>query len=650
MRVLGLGLVAGAVLQRPALAQDTSHVRRDTAHVVTHKDSTTIVLPAPRQADTLMRRDSVPGGVKRDTSLVKLPTLKVDRDTTKKDTLRAPIAHAPVPQALGIGRPLHWDRAGLFATGAITLADLLDRVPGLTTLRAGWISAPAVGGYLGDASRVRVFYDGVEWDALDPRGDGALDLSQIPLWTLEDLTIEQTADEIRIHMRSWRVVSTTSQTRTDVSTGDQQTNLYRGFFGRRFDGGEDLQFAAQQFGTTPPNRLGASSDQLGLVARVGWAHRGLSVDGYMTRTSEHRGEITSLDRADSIPALSPTRTLAYLRLGLGDPDTSSWWAQAVASASTYRFTGTGDTISITQVPIVGSNPPATRPDTQRFDLDTTVSSAQYVLSAGLTRWRVRLNATERLRAWRGVTLATPSVSANYGRGPLAFSALVEGKSADSISRSDAVVQFSPFSRFRLVGSAARSTDSRLAGGDISSTYLRGEAAVRLANLWLSGGAIRRDTALLIAPGVFNEGLVRAASGPTTGSLVGVRGQLWRLVNIDASAVRWSDTSGFFQPRYQTRTELFISNNFIKRFPTNDFSLLASVVHEYRSGVSFPDQNGDVRTAPGYRTISTLLEVRILSAVVSWQFRNILGAHYQQVPNFEMPHQTNFYGVRWEFWD
>lgn len=649
LHMLGLGLVAGAVLQQPAFAQDTSHVRRDTTHVVPHRDSTTLVVPVPPHADTLMRRDSVPGGVARDTSLVKLPKLKVRRDTTNTDTLRAPLAHAPSPLSLGIGQPLHWDRAGLFATGAITLADLLDRVPGLTTLRAGWISAPSVGEYFGDAARLRVFYDGVEWDPLDPRAGGVLDLTQIPIWTLEDLTIEETADEVRIHMRTWRVVSTTSQTRTDVSTGDQQTNMYRGFFGRRFGHGEALQLAAQQFGTTPPSREGASSDQIGLLARVGWAHGALSVDGYATRTSEHRGLIRSLDGTDSIPGLSPARTLAYLRAGYGDPDTSSWWAEGIASATNYRFTGIGDTLAITQVTVPGS-PPTTRPDTQRISLDTNVFSAQYVLSVGITRRRLRLEGDERLRAWNGKTLSTPSLRASYGWGLFALSALAEGKSADSISRSDVVAQFEPVSRLRFVASAARSTDSRLPGTDLTSNYLRAEAGVRFRNLWFSGGGVRRDTALLTAPAIFNEGLVRSPVARTTGATAAIRGQLWKLINVNATAVRWSDTAGFFQPRYDTRSELYISNNFIKRFPTNDFSLLASVVHEYRSGVTFPDASGGIRSAPGYRTISTLLEIRILSAVVSWQFRNVLGYKYQQVPNFEMPHQTNFYGVRWEFWD
>ena len=78
----------------------------------------------------------------------------------------------------------------------------------------------------------------------------------------------------------------------------------------------------------------------------------------------------------------------------------------------------------------------------------------------------------------------------------------------------------------------------------------------------------------------------------------------------------------------------------------------SAVHEYRSGVLFPDRTACriASTRPGYRTISTLLEIRILSATVSWQFRNLLGERYAQVPFFIMPRQTNFYGVRWEFFN
>ena len=79
-------------------------------------------------------------------------------------------------------------------------------------------------------------------------------------------------------------------------------------------------------------------------------------------------------------------------------------------------------------------------------------------------------------------------------------------------------------------------------------------------------------------------------------------------------------------------------------------LNAGVTHEYRSGETFPSELSatEVSKTLGYRTISTLLEIRILTATISWQFRNVLGERYQQFPGFAMPRQTNFYGVRWFF--
>ena len=75
-----------------------------------------------------------------------------------------------------------------------------------------------------------------------------------------------------------------------------------------------------------------------------------------------------------------------------------------------------------------------------------------------------------------------------------------------------------------------------------------------------------------------------------------------------------------------------------------------MTHEYRSGETFPSELSatEVSKTLGYRTISTLLEIRILTATISWQFRNVLGERYQQFPGFAMPRQTNFYGVRWFF--
>ena len=47
-------------------------------------------------------------------------------------------------------------------------------------------------------------------------------------------------------------------------------------------------------------------------------------------------------------------------------------------------------------------------------------------------------------------------------------------------------------------------------------------------------------------------------------------------------------------------------------------------------------------------ISTILEVRIKSATLNWQFRNLLGTVYETVPGYPMPTRVNLYGIRWNF--
>jgi hypothetical protein len=73
------------------------------------------------------------------------------------------------------------------------------------------------------------------------------------------------------------------------------------------------------------------------------------------------------------------------------------------------------------------------------------------------------------------------------------------------------------------------------------------------------------------------------------------------------------------------------------------------VYEYRSHTTFPLSTGDIHAGTA-KTLSALLEIRILRAVVSYQQRNILGYPYEIIPGFEMPRVLAIYGVRWDFWN
>lgn len=640
--------MAGAVLHGTAGAQV-----RDT---IPKKKDTTVAVPLPQRADSLLR-DSLAKKQARD-SLKKLMTLD---SIARADSVKSETAHSERPPVIAIAKTYHWDRDSLFATGAITLADLLERVPGFTGLHAGYIAAPAVGVYLGDTKRVRVFYDGFEYLPLDPRANGILDLTQINLWSAEDVTIEQTADEIRVYLRSWRVVKTIPETRTDVSTGDQATNMYRGFFGKRWRNGMDLQFAAQQYGTTPPRAFGGSATQTGVIGRVGWSNQRWSVDGFVTRISRQRDAIFSdvlpgfTTPLDSIPSVNSTRSDMYARVAYADPDTSLFWGQVMAVTSKYDYGG------LRTLPLI--NNPTTAADSafNSQPLDTSEVRSQYLLTAGTVRGPFRLSATERLTGGGDRTFSTPSVRGSFLTRLVAVSGRLEGKSSDSISRSDVTAQLTPLSFISVTGSVGRTTDTRAKDSSITSNYERADLGLRVKNLWLLGGMIRRGAVRLSPPSIFDtpkdsvaaaarpNDLTVRSEGPATGATIGVRGQLWRLIHADAWAVRWNDTTGFYRPRYQTRSELYLHTNLLDKFPSGHLGITASIVHEYRSGVNFPVGDG-VQTAPGYRTISSLLEIRIMTATISWQFRNFLGERYSQVPGFIMPRQTNFYGVRWTFFN
>jgi hypothetical protein len=621
-RVLGLGLVAGAVLQGEVGAQDTTRARRDTARV--RRDSV-IRVPVPPQADTIVKRDST---AQRD-SVVRARLARLIADSIK-----TPLPRSEMPVLVDVARPeMRWDRATLFATGALTLLDLLERVPGLTGYRAGWLSVPMVGAYLGDMTRLRVFYDGIELDPLDPRMNGGIDLASIQLWTAEEVRVERGADELRVHVRSWRAERTTPSTRADVGTGDQETNLYRGFFGQRFQRGEALQVAAQQMSTSPA-RLGGSSNLAAVHVRLGWAKKWWRMDAMLLRATPDRGPILALPRddgaRDSVVSVTATESNGYVRLAYGDPETGPW-AQLVAGIHEYRF---------------GGVPGTPDPDEPIPDADTTRAQGQYVVAGGLT-WRgIRFSATHRFRTLEGEQSHAPMVRGSFSSNRLSASVLAEKRGTDE-PRMEGMLRVAPL-RFLAVGGAVASSLGGSGTGALQRTA-RAEAAIRIGEVWLAGGAIRRDARSLAPPTIYSRRFEPGVEGEATAAFATIRGRIWGPLYADVVGIQWQDANGFLRPRYQARSEVYLATTLPRRFPSGNFGLLASVVHDYRSHTLFHASTGDDR-AGGYRLWSGLVEIRILEAVLTYQYRNLLVEDFVTVPGYQMPRQTQFYGVRWNFWN
>ena len=618
--LVGLGILAGAVLHTPLHAQDTTRTRRDTA----------VVIPVPPQADSLVRRDSIPG-------VVRAPHVIVD-------SVQPPMARAPLPLLVDAATlPLRWTRDSILATGAITMADLLERVPGLSTLRVTWLGLPAFAAYLGDVTRVRVFLDGLELDPAEPRSGATLDVTRIPIYLLDELRVERTASEVRIHARTWQVTRTTPESRVDVATGDQDTDVFRFFFGRRFGNGLGAQATVEQYSTTP-DRVGATNSQLSLFARVGWARHAWQVDGVVLRQSPRRGVLFDDLGVDSIASLDLTRTEAYVRGGYGDVDGPAW-AQVIAGAHGWEYNGIRDprvdSILVDVDTITGDTTFTKIPaDTSRF-------MGQFVLTGGSTIGLFRATATHRIRLVDGDVFHTPSARLSLQTGILDLSVVGEWRGVDSIARADAGVRITPTPFLRVGGSVGLRDDGRTGGQE--GLDLRGEGSVRIGQLWIGGGVMSRAEALLPPPLLFDQALIPVIGPAARGAFATIQGTVWGPLQVDLLGEAWEDEGHPYRPRYTTRSDVYIRSNFLGRFPSGNFGLYALLRHDYRSTNYFPQADGLERVA-GSRILTGLLEVRILDATLTYQFRNLLGTRFHLVPDYQMPRQTQYYGVRWTFWN
>ncbi|HYN81103.1 MAG TPA: Plug domain-containing protein [Gemmatimonadaceae bacterium] len=564
------------------------------------------------------------------------PKPATDSAVPKRDTIKARFGRSRDPVTADIGPQYSWDREELFASGALTVADLLDRIPGALTFRSGWLASPKFVAVNGAVDRVRIFYDGLELDNLDARTAPLLDLNTVQLWTLERVSVERLGGELRVHLRSWQVERTVPYTRVDVSTGDEDSNLYRGYYGKRFQNGAGVQFAGQQFNTNSA-RFGGGGDGLSLLGRVGTGGAHWSVDALAIRATRKRVVQPTFGAGQSLPGYSGTQTLAYLRAAWGRIG-SGPWVEALASVNRLQE----DSRHVTAATAASLR---IIPDSA----DTTSRFQQYVLSGGFARGPARLSAMHRVRSRDGVTTHSPSGRFELDWRYALVSVFAERDGFHGANRADIVARLTPVPFAAITGAVTRSTDTRdelTRGPDINSARI--EAGVRVFRTWVSAGFMTRDTALLQPLRVFDTSYVATSAGLRSGSFLAIRGPIIGALGADIIATRWA-ASDAYRPLQHSRAEINFITSWLSRFPSGNFGIHAAVIHEYRGIARFPVAQGD-RTAASSNVFMGLLEIRILRGTISYQVRNLAGLLHQIVPDFYMHRAVNLYGVRWEFWN
>ncbi len=561
------------------------------------------------------------------------------RDTVPpRDTVKAPIAVAERPRSPDLsGRRIVWDRDAIFASGAFTLPELLALVPGASTFNAAFIAAPTATSWYGQPGRVRVYMDGLELDPLDPRTQGTMDLSTIQLWAMEEVAVERAPGELRVHLRTWRVRLTTPQTRTDVVTGAENTNLYRGFYGKRFDSGAVLQIAAQQFSTTNFLVRG-DGDGLGAFMRVGVARERWTADfvasrNGRTRTATKRyvlaGSAQPVDNA-AVPGFRGRDVVAYLRAAYRTPEEEGVWAQFLAG--TVQYVEDDSAASSAATP----------------DADTVAVQTQWVGTIGLTRGALRLSGTGRLRAQGGESRFAPSVRASWERRWYSLSAFAELNGPDSTTRLDVLGRAEVFPWLHVAGGFSQHAPDAVIGGPSRSSS-RAEMALGWKARWLTLGVVQRGEGLVQGMPLFDKAFEGQTLEAATGLELGVRAPIAGPLVFEFRGIDWGGEA-LYRSSLESHAELRVASGFKKRLPRANFMMVAAVTHDYRNDFLAPDGSGGVMRARGASVLGTQLDLRIGAAHVFWYNRNLTGKVYETIPGYLMPRLVQLYGIRWEFWN
>ncbi len=190
-----------------------------------------------------------------DTIIQNGDTIVVPADTVPAEEVlevrNLPLFSRPVPPGWQTG-VWEWDRDEIQASRAVTLAELLEQVPGVLAIRGGDYGNPTAVMAAGlGPGRVRIFVDGAE---LAPLDGGVVDLSRVGLVGLDRVRVERRPGELRIDLLGMQLVDPRAYSLLEVATGDLQTNVFRGTFAHPDALGGNVLLALDRVDTDGPVR------------------------------------------------------------------------------------------------------------------------------------------------------------------------------------------------------------------------------------------------------------------------------------------------------------------------------------------------------------------------------------------------------------
>lgn len=615
MKRCGSALLAAACLALPVALRAQNppapagpparppQARADSARAAARADS----VRAPARAPVLQDSLPVPDSLSPDSFSAVLPVL-------------GPAA-GPLPR----GGRLVFDRDALVFSGALTLGELLQQVPGAFLVRAGWFGLPEVIHYAGQAATsVELFWDGF---ALDPMGEDSagLDVGRIPLGLLRRVEVEVLPTVLRVHLVSDTQPVRRARTETSFATGDGQTNSYRIRYLNRWAGGAGLGLGVNWFGTSGVRSAPARSSDLALWAKASWAaSTRFGVDAQLMRYSLDRGVLEGV-----LPARRVSRSDVILRA----------YAATRDDGMGLRFDG-----------VLGASSYGDSADVPTRRLAQAAAFAAYRAE----RWSAEAGA--RVRDARMPLEVTLRASASPLRsltvhGHAVRRSLLGGRGS---SEAGAGAQWRILGAFRLFGSLR----SRSA---VAMPALPGDTAQSVADWTVGAGVVTRRVDLDLS--AESHGGFAAPAYGTFAALI-PRGTAIAARTVTArfdlrprpylALSGWYrhalDSAGAgFEPPHHARIAATFRSRFLPRYRRGALDVLVQAsLESWSDGVMGADSTGSAIGLDGHGTLDWLVEVRLLGAVIYWTLRNSQLERYELVPGAQMARSLQRYGVRWEF--
>ncbi len=509
--------------------------------------------------------------------------------------------------------------------GALTLSDLLARVPGSYVLRTGGVGRPEPLNFAGrGAASLEIVLDGLPYQPVGPDSI-AIDPSDIPLGLIDRVEIERWPSMLRVYLYTRAHDRLAARSNIVLAAGPDKLAHYEAFLERRFRGGYGLGAGGDFLKVPPPSFATGTSQRTGYWVQASFvpsASRGLVLE-YVANSLD-RDEFT--DVSGTGPRLEGRRGELRARAYLGGhADGTGLRLDLLGARSSFDSMAVSQTVwsggaGLTyREPLLSASVLALAADRwTKLNLTGRASWTPAPVLLLMAEGTYRKHDGGRLTRWVGARagLELPlglELSASARAGQLVPAPSLELSPEQDVREAEGAVSWTT-RRLGLEGRVART--AAFAPSAYQEIPAIAAIPAAAASTWLSAGGFVRPLDWITIRGWYAQ-----ASSPAPAGL---------------------------PPRHWSLTGT-IRSHLLHTFRSGAFDLKLELGYEgWRAGSLGQDAVGNPVSLEEAHYVRSLVQVGIESFSVFWESRNLTDETAGYVPGYRVPRFSGMFGVRWGF--